>query len=662
MRPPRSPRPPPRPHSPSHHRRRRLLIYLVAAPLLYFAILTPALAAAAAPPAPPAEGDSGGEGSIIRTRTRTAVAWPAMAWPSKCTWLPLPNNARCHSYTLVSRYHKIWKDTKGVVSATEVLKKEPVSDVIALKDSMKYFDANFFSDSKLREMEDGAKEFNVPAFRENRKLVASENGGLHNPSVLLFKSSWSGDSIISETRTFNYPGAPAVHRPSNDEDIAFMSLGELVRTKQITSRELTNIFLRRLKRYNPVLESVVTYTEDLAYKQAKEADDLLAQGKYLGPLHGIPYGLKDIIAVPHYKTTWGSRTFKNQVLDTEAFVYKRLKSAGAVLVAKLVTGSLAYDDIWFGGRTRNPWNIEEFSTGSSAGPAASTSAGMVPFAIGSETAGSITYPAARCGVTALRPTFGTVARTDVMSISESLDKLGPFCRSAVDCAIVLDAIRGKDAGDPSSREVALGDPFHVDITKLTVGYLDDAEMEVVDVLSSKGVKLVPFKLNYTVESVQSILNITMDVDMLAHFDNWQREGHDDDYEAQDQWPVELRRARLIPAVDYIQAQRARGKLINEVRDSFTVDAFIGNVTDWERVCLGNLVGMPVVVVPTGLKTIEDPPKGGTRRRTTVTTGIYAPPDHDHIALALAMAYQSATGHNKQRPPIDDLGPNDSIHR
>nr|TKW01047.1 hypothetical protein SEVIR_8G151300v2 [Setaria viridis] len=656
MRPPRSPRPPPRPHSPSHHRRRRLLIYLVAAPLLYFAILTPALAAAAAPPAPPAEGDSGGEGSIIRTRTRTAVAWPAMAWPSKCTWLPLPNNARCHSYTLVSRYHKIWKDTKGVVSATEVLKKEPVSDVIALKDSMKYFDANFFSDSKLREMEDGAKEFNVPAFRENRKLVASENGGLHNPSVLLFKSSWSGDSIISETRTFNYPGAPAVHRPSNDEDIAFMSvieLGELVRTKQITSRELTNIFLRRLKRYNPVLESVVTYTEDLAYKQAKEADDLLAQGKYLGPLHGIPYGLKDIIAVPHYKTTWGSRTFKNQVLDTEAFVYKRLKSAGAVLVAKLVTGSLAYDDIWFGGRTRNPWNIEEFSTGSSAGPAASTSA---------ETAGSITYPAARCGVTALRPTFGTVARTDVMSISESLDKLGPFCRSAVDCAIVLDAIRGKDAGDPSSREVALGDPFHVDITKLTVGYLDDAEMEVVDVLSSKGVKLVPFKLNYTVESVQSILNITMDVDMLAHFDNWQREGHDDDYEAQDQWPVELRRARLIPAVDYIQAQRARGKLINEVRDSFTVDAFIGNVTDWERVCLGNLVGMPVVVVPTGLKTIEDPPKGGTRRRTTVTTGIYAPPDHDHIALALAMAYQSATGHNKQRPPIDDLGPNDSIHR
>ncbi|TVU24677.1 hypothetical protein EJB05_27128, partial [Eragrostis curvula] len=554
--------------------------------------------------------------------------------------------------------------TKGAVSAQDILKKEPASGVIALKESMKFFDANFFNDSKLREMEDGAKEFNIPAFRQNRKLVALENGGLHNPSALVFKSQWR-DSASTESRSFDYPRPSNVHRPSNDEDIAFMSvieLGELIRTKQITSRELTDIFLKRLKRYNPILESVITITEDLAYKQAKEADDLLAQGKYLGPLHGIPYGLKDIIAVPHYKTTWGSSTFKNQVLETEAYVYRRLKSAGAVLLAKLVTGSLAYDDIWFGGRTRNPWNIEEFSTGSSAGPASSTSAGMVPFAIGSETAGSITYPAARCGVTALRPTFGTVARTGVMSISESLDKLGPFCRSAVDCAIVLDAIRGKDPGDISSREVVLDDPFRVDITKLTVGYLEDAEMEVVHVLSAKGVKLVPFKLNYTVESVQSILNITMDVDMLTHFDKWQREGQDDDYEAQDQWPVELRRARLIPAVDYLQAQRARGKLIKEVKDSLTVDAFIGNVTDWELVCLGNLVGMPVAIVPTGFKSIENPPKGGTRRRTTVTTGIYAPPDHDHIALALAMAYQSVTDHNKQRPPIDDVGPNDEVHR
>ena len=337
-----------------------------------------------------------------------------------------------------------------------------------------------------------------------------------------------------------------------------------------------------------------------------------------------------------------------------------MKSAGAVLVAKLVSGSLAYDDIWFGGRTRNPWNIEEFSTGSSAGPAASTSAGLVPFAIGSETAGSITYPAARCGITALRPTFGTVGRTGVMSISESLDKLGPFCRSADDCAIVLDIIRGRDPHDHSSKVSSLDDPFHVDITKLTVGYLDDAEMEVVHVLESKGVKMVPFKLNYTVDSAQGILNFTMDVDMLAHFDEWQRSGQDNVYEAQEQWPTELRRACVIPAVDYMQAQRARGRLIKEIRESLTVDAFIGNATDWEKVCVGNLVGFPVIVVPTGFTNISKPPLGGTKRRTTVTTGIYAPPNRDHIALALAMAYQSVTNHHKQRPPMNDLGPDEKI--
>ncbi|PKA59401.1 Glutamyl-tRNA(Gln) amidotransferase subunit A, chloroplastic/mitochondrial [Apostasia shenzhenica] len=540
---------------------------------------------------------------------------------------------------------------------------EVASDVSELRDALKYFDANFFGDSEVQEMAEGAREFNVPIFRENRGLVASVDGGLHNPSVLVFDSSWIVKEGTHGIGKFNYPYLSGIKKPHMEDDIAFMSileLGALIRTKQITSSQLTDIFLRRLKRYNHVLQAVVTYTEELAYNQAKNADELLEQGVYLGPLHGIPYGLKDIVAVPGYKTTWGSTSFKDQVIDTEAWVYKRLKSSGAVLIAKLATGSLAYDDIWFEGRTRNPWNIKEYSTGSSAGSAATTSAGLVPFAIGSETCGSITYPAARCGITGLRPTFGTVGRSGVMSISESLDKLGTFCRSAADCAIVIDAIRGKDPDDLSSRHVFLDDPFSVDIKNVTVGYLEDAEEEVVQVLSSMGVKVVPFKLNYTIKSVQGILNVTMDVDMLSHFDKWQRSGQDDRYEAQDQWPVELRRARLIPAVDYLQAQRARGKLIQEVSDSFTVDAFIGNATDWEKVCLGNLVGMPVVVVPTGFKSITDPPEGGTRRRTTVTTGIYAPPDHDHIALALAMAYQSATDHHLQRPPIDDLGPNESF--
>ncbi|GAA0149316.1 ligase [Lithospermum erythrorhizon] len=412
-------------------------------------------------------------------------------------------------------------------------------------------DATFLNESKALFEE----------YLANRKLVASDNGGLQNPSVLIFNSGWSNEKRQHAVETFKYPSVLSVTRPDRDDDIAFMSildLAELIHSKQITSEELTGIFLKRLKRYGSILESVVTVTEELAYNQAKKTDGQLSQGVDLGPLHGIPCGLKDIIAVPHYKATWGSVSFKDQVLDIEAWVYKRLKAAGVVLVAKLVTGSLAYDDIWFGGRTRNPWNIEEYSTGSSAGPAPCTSAGLVPFAIGSETAGSMTYPAARCGVTALRPTFGTVDRTGVMSISESLDKLGPFCRSAADCAIVLDAIRGKDPDDLSSRDIGFDDPFTVDISKLTVGYLKDAEMEVVHVLQSKGVNMVPFELNYTVDSVQGILNFTMDVDMLAHFDEWQRSGQDDQYEAQDQWPTELRRARVIPA-----AQRARGKLIQE---------------------------------------------------------------------------------------------------
>ncbi|KAI5383918.1 uncharacterized protein LOC127106029 isoform X2 [Lathyrus oleraceus] len=542
---------------------------------------------------------------------------------------------------------------------------EKKCDVSCLRFCLSLLDANFFKDNQIEEIAEGVNEFNIPIIKANRKLVASKNGGLQYHSPLLFNAHWDHQpqQVCHEAKRFRYPSVSKIQKPESEEDIAFLSvleLGELIKTKQISSLELTQIFLRRLKKYGPILESVVTCTEELANKQAKEADELLSQGVYLGPLHGIPYGLKDIISVPGYKTTWGSTSFKNQVINMDAWVYKRLRAAGAVLVAKLVSGSLAYDDIWFGGRTRNPWNIEEFSTGSSAGPAASTSAGMVPFAIGSETAGSITFPAARCGVTALRPTFGTVGRTGVMSISESMDKLGPFCRSAIDCAVVLDIVRGRDPGDPSSIDSSIDDPFLVDITKLTVGYLDDAEMEVVDVLVSKGVKMVPFKLNYTVDSAQGILNFTMDVDMLAHFDQWQRSGQDNVYEAQDQWPTELRRARLITAVDYIQAQRARGRLIKEIRESFTVDAFIGNATDWEKVCIGNLVGLPVIVVPTGFKNISDPPSGGSRRRTTITTGIYAPPNHDHIALALAMAYQKVTDHHKQRPPINNLGPNDKI--
>ncbi|KAM1025417.1 hypothetical protein ACFX2J_038408 [Malus domestica] len=339
-----------------------------------------------------------------------------------------------------------------------------------------------------------------------------------------------------------------------------LEFGKLIKLKKITSLELTQIFIQRLKRYNPVLEAVVTYIRELANQQAKEADELLARGVYLGPLHGIPYGLKDIISVPHYKTTWRSKTFKDKVLDIETWVFKRLKSAGAILVAKLVTRTLAYDDIWFGGRTKNKWNIEEFTTGSSSG--------MVPFAIGSETVASMTLPAAHCGVAALCAIFASVGRTRIMSLLESLRH--PF-----------------------------EDPFSVDITRLTVGYVNDVDMKVIHVLESKSINMVPFKLNYIVDFVQCIVNFTMDVDMLSHFDEWQRSRKYDDYESQ------------------------------------------ANV-DWERICMGNLVGMPVIVVPARFTNILGPPRSDCSRRTAMTIGIYAPPHRDHIALALTMAYQFVT--------------------
>ncbi|XP_057995868.1 uncharacterized protein LOC110635178 isoform X2 [Hevea brasiliensis] len=317
---------------------------------------------------------------------------------------------------------------------------EKITEATQLRYTFKMLDADFFNDTKVMETAEGALEFNLPIIKSNRRLVASENGGLHGPSCLVFNPEWTQKHVVDASKRFQHPALSGILRPKSDEDIAFMSileLGELIRTKQITSHELVQIFLERLKRYDPVLEAVITFTDELAYKQAREVDELIAKGVYLGilpiyyhhnlrtsviftvkmiffegfgnfeillltgPLHGIPYGLKDIIAVPGYKTTWGSRSFKDQVLNIEAWVYKRfqtyvkvfllqsectlitfflfyanyrLRSAGAVLVAKLVSGSLAYDDIWFGGRTRNPWNIEEFSTGSSAGPAAGTSA------------------------------------------------------------------------------------------------------------------------------------------------------------------------------------------------------------------------------------------------------------------------------------------------
>ncbi|SVB99455.1 uncharacterized protein METZ01_LOCUS252309, partial [marine metagenome] len=251
-------------------------------------------------------------------------------------------------------------------------------------------------------------------------------------------------------RQIRWSPAGEISRPNNLEELAFASvaqLAELIRTRQVNSTELTKMYLSRLKEHGPTLECVVTLTEDLALKQAARADREIAAGKYRGPLHGIPYGAKDLLSVEGYKTTWGATPYKDQMIDDNAAVVKRLEEAGAVLVAKLTLGALAWGDVWFGGKTKNPWNLEEGSSGSSAGSGSATAAGLVAFAIGTETWGSIVSPSTRCGVTGLRPTFGRVSRAGAMALSWSMDKIGPMCRTVEDCAMVFNAIYGPDGQD-----------------------------------------------------------------------------------------------------------------------------------------------------------------------------------------------------------------------
>src|SRR3989454_6567461 len=263
----------------------------------------------------------------------------------------------------------------------------------------------------------------------------------------------------------------------NLEDLAFASareLSELVRTKKVSSAALTQMYLQRLKKYDPTLKFVVTLTEERALAQAKKADAEIAAEKYRGALHGLPWGAKDLLATKGYRTTWGAGGFENQMIDEDATVVKRLDEAGAVLVAKLTLGALAQGDVWFGGVTRNPWNTNQGSSGSSAGPASATAAGCVAFSIGSETLGSISSPSTRCGCTGLRPSFGLVPRTGAMALSWSMDKLGPICRTVEDCALVLNAIYGRDGKDRTVQPAAFNWDANLDWRKLGVGYLKSA--------------------------------------------------------------------------------------------------------------------------------------------------------------------------------------------
>jgi len=448
-----------------------------------------------------------------------------------------------------------------------------------------------------------------------------------------------------------------VQLPANKNDLAFYSieqLASLIKNKKISSLALTQFFIERIKKWGDTLQCVISLQEDMAYEQAKKADAELAQGKYRGLLHGIPYGLKDLFAVKGTKTTWGAAPYQNQVIDEDAFVYIKLKEAGAVLVAKFTLGALAMGDYWFGGRTKNPWNLNYGSSGSSAGSTSATVAGLVPFAIGTETWGSIVSPSTTCGATGLRPTFGSISRTGAMALSYSLDKVGPICRSAADAAVVFNYIHGTDGKDGS----AVNKPFNFtpnkDIKKLKIAYAknyfdkikDTArnEFKVLEEFRKLGVQLIP--VNFPDSGVYNfnIMDVVIGVECAAQFDEMTRLNIDDALTRQtkNDWPNQFRTARFVPAVEYINAQRHRYTLmqkVNEVMQQYDV-IICPSRGDGNQSAITNLTGNPVVCVPTGFDKKFNLPTG-----ISFVGNLY----DEATILSIAQAYQKATNWDEAHP-------------
>jgi len=451
------------------------------------------------------------------------------------------------------------------------------------------------------------------------------------------------------------------------EELAFLpvtELSELVRRNRVTSVQLTQMYLARLKKYDPVLKCVITLTEDRALDKARAADAEIRRGKYRGALHGIPWGAKDLLAVRGYKTTWGAGPFKDQVIDADATVVQRLDTAGAVLVAKLTLGELAQGDIWFGATTKNPWKVDQGSSGSSAGPASATAAGLVGFAIGSETLGSISSPSTRCGTTGLRPTFGRVPRTGAMALSWTMDKLGPICRSAEDCALVLDAIHGPDGQDNS----VIPADFHWDAMlsprKLRIGYVKSAfdtpvtdptdpkrtlhatkkfDDAALDVFKRLGINLMSVDLP---DVPYDAMRLILTAEAAAAFDELTRSDRDRllVQQGKGDWPNSFRTSRFIPAVDYVNANRVRSIAIQKWDDLMrTVDVIVTptGAANLSQLVATNLTGHPAVIVPNGFR--DD----GTPVSLTFLGGLF----EEAKVLAVARAYQEATGFHLKHPVV-----------
>jgi Asp-tRNA(Asn)/Glu-tRNA(Gln) amidotransferase A subunit family amidase len=455
-------------------------------------------------------------------------------------------------------------------------------NVAMITDALKVAGLENFSDEERQAMVQSA----------NRSLTTYQAlHDLHIPNDVSppfhFSSIVPGIEVNKTKAPFRLSRAQGVRRPAKLEDVAFWpvrNLAELIRTKQVTSTDLTKMYLERLHRYGgpDKLNCVVTYLDDLALEQAKQADAEIGAGRYKGPLHGIPWGAKDIISVKGYKTTWGSGAYKDQVFDYDATIVEMLRDAGAVLLAKLASGELAQGDNWWGGQTKNPWDITQGSSGSSAGPGSATAAGLVGFSIGTETSGSILSPAARCGVTGLRPTFGRISRYGVMALSWTQDRLGPMCRYAEDCAIVMHAVAKPDNRDMSVSEIPFNWNAQVDIRKLRIGYIkesfDDIQnpaakaiaQNVLDTLKSLGVaKFMPVPV-----PEWSYDGSAINVESAVFFDELVRSGGVSRMTNPGR-AAAFKNARLVPAVEYLQSQRARMMMMMKLAEATAgVDVYL----------------------------------------------------------------------------------------
>jgi Asp-tRNA(Asn)/Glu-tRNA(Gln) amidotransferase A subunit family amidase len=526
------------------------------------------------------------------------------------------------------------------------------------------------------------------------------------PPAYVFDPLPPGATVNAAKRDPVY-GTTVATMPANLEDLAFATipeLADLVRRKKISSHDLTQMYIARLRKYDPVLHFTITITEERAHAQAREADSEIAAGKYRGPLHGLPWGAKDLLAVKGYPTTWGAGGFEKQTIDNDATVVQRLDTAGAVLIAKTTLGALAMGDKWFGGRTRNPWNPKQGSSGSSAGSASAVAAGGVAFAIGSETLGSISSPCTRCGVTGLRPTFGFVPRTGAMALSWTMDKLGPICRAVEDCAIVLTAIYGPDGQDLATRDAAFNWNAGFDWKSLRVGYIASEfepdkppasaeklpeptteqekkkrekheremaayrarraydrkyDLAALDKLRSMGVNLISVKLP---DLPYGAMTALLTAEAAAAFDELTTTGRDKLLREQgvEDWPNDFRIARFYPAVEYVQANRARTLAIRQLSELFQqVDVIVAS-TNSEQLVATNLTGHPAVIVPNGLRgadapmppaidTGDDDQIGGPGTPVSITFlgGHY----QDAKLCAFARTYQEATGFHKLHPKL-----------